>query len=231
ATLFPYTTLFRSLTEWKDRAVDWLRELWSSFKRWIGEILPDDVRTWFETAKTGAIKKLTEWKDEAIRKAGEVAQGIVDGIRKGIAKGWTKLTTFVSTKARDLLDAAKRALGIASPSKVFRDEVGKWIPAGISEGIIKNAKVATDAVKGLSGDLVSAGELPAGMSSGAYGASQRGLSARQSYALERLVSLMEQDALNRQRRSQGDVHVHLEQTSGSPAETGRMVALALRTVG
>lgn len=32
-------------------------------------------------------------------------------------------------------------------------------------------------------------------------------------------------------REVGDVHVHIEQTSGSPAETGRFVALALRTVG
>src|SRR5690606_3854655 len=109
-------------------------------------------------AKTNAINKLTEWKNEAIRKAGEVARGIVDGIRNGIANGWTTLTNFVRTKALELLDAAKRALGIASPSKVFAREVGRWIPAGIGEGIIQNAKLATDAARNLSGDVVSAGE-------------------------------------------------------------------------
>ena len=39
---------------------------------------------------------------------------------------------------------AKSRLGIASPSKVFRDEVGKWIPEGIAEGIEENA----DAIQG-----------------------------------------------------------------------------------
>ncbi|WP_444546384.1 phage tail protein, partial [Bifidobacterium longum] len=36
-----------------------------------------------------------------------------------------------------LVDKAKEALGIHSPSRVFRDEVGRYIPPGISEGIDK----------------------------------------------------------------------------------------------
>uniref|UniRef100_UPI0032989CFD hypothetical protein n=1 Tax=Salmonella enterica TaxID=28901 RepID=UPI0032989CFD len=38
-------------------------------------------------------------------------------------------------------------LGIASPSKLMRDEVGRWIPAGIGEGIIANAAAAADAAR------------------------------------------------------------------------------------
>lgn len=40
----------------------------------------------------------------------------------------------MSEKAQGLLQAAKDALGIESPSKAFRNEVGAWIPPGISEG-------------------------------------------------------------------------------------------------
>ena len=37
--------------------------------------------------------------------------------------------------ANSLFQGAKDALGIHSPSKVFADEVGKWIPPGIGEGM------------------------------------------------------------------------------------------------
>ena len=41
-----------------------------------------------------------------------------------------------------LVDKAKEALGIHSPSRVFRDEVGRYIPPGISEGIDKAPRIA-----------------------------------------------------------------------------------------
>lgn len=63
-----------------------------------------------------------------------VGQAIVNGIRNGISAGWSALTGFVAEKAKGLLNAAKSALGIASPSKVFRDEVGVMLAKGISQG-------------------------------------------------------------------------------------------------
>lgn len=63
-----------------------------------------------------------------------VGQGIVNGIRNGILAGWSALTGFIRDKAKSLLDAAKSALGIASPSKVFRDEVGVMLARGIASG-------------------------------------------------------------------------------------------------
>ena len=63
-----------------------------------------------------------------------VGQAIVSGIRNGISAGWSALTGFVAEKAKSLLNAAKSALGIASPSKVFRDEVGVMLAKGIAQG-------------------------------------------------------------------------------------------------
>jgi phage-related protein len=68
-------------------------------------------------------------------KAASVGSGIVDGIRKGISDGWEALKNFVSQKAAELLAAAKGALGIGSPSKLFREEVGPPIPEGTGLGI------------------------------------------------------------------------------------------------
>lgn len=68
---------------------------------------------------------------DSIRKIGH---DIVTGLWEGIRSGWDWLNTKVKSLARSLLDSAKGALGINSPSTEFRDEVGHWLPPGIAEG-------------------------------------------------------------------------------------------------
>lgn len=63
-----------------------------------------------------------------------IGSDIVTGLWNGISSGWDWLKNKVSNLAKSLLDSAKDALGINSPSTEFRDEVGRWLPPGISEG-------------------------------------------------------------------------------------------------
>lgn len=63
-----------------------------------------------------------------------VGYQIVQGVWNGLSSGWSWLTGQVSSLAQNLLQAAKNALGIASPSRKFRDEVGAMMAAGIGEG-------------------------------------------------------------------------------------------------
>lgn len=67
----------------------------------------------------------------------EIGSNIVQGIWNGISSGWDWLTGKVKDVANSLLDAAKGALGIASPSKKFRDEVGVFMAQGIGVGFEK----------------------------------------------------------------------------------------------
>lgn len=68
-------------------------------------------------------------------KMAEIGSNIVSGIWNGISNGWDWLTGKVKSLATSLLDGAKDALGIHSPSRLFRDLVGKMIPQGIGVGI------------------------------------------------------------------------------------------------
>lgn len=63
-----------------------------------------------------------------------IGSDIVHGIWNGIsgAAGW--LADKVSSFASGILDGMKDALGIHSPSRLFRDQVGKYIAQGIGEG-------------------------------------------------------------------------------------------------
>lgn len=64
-----------------------------------------------------------------------VGRNIVTGVWNGIcnAAGWFRRQ--VSSFFSGIVDGVKGALGIHSPSKVFADEIGKWIPPGIGVGI------------------------------------------------------------------------------------------------
>lgn len=79
-----------------------------------------------------------------------VIDGIVDGLWAGV--DWIKdAARSVAQKAKE---AAENLLGIASPSKVFRDEVGLMISKGLAVGIDKGAVDAIAAAERLSKDVL-----------------------------------------------------------------------------
>lgn len=62
-----------------------------------------------------------------------IIYGIWNGIKSGASWLWGKITGFCNS----FVDGFKRGLGIHSPSKLFADEVGKFVPPGISVGMDK----------------------------------------------------------------------------------------------
>lgn len=84
----------------------------------------------------------------------DIGKSIVHGIWDGISNAADWLFGKIKDFAGGLVDGALQALGINSPSKVFRDMVGSAIPEGIAVGVNKNAKIATQSVKNLASRLV-----------------------------------------------------------------------------
>lgn len=68
----------------------------------------------------------------------EVGRNIVEGLWNGIQGAGDWIRGKVGEFARGILDGMKAALGIHSPSKLFRDEVGKYIALGVGEGFLDN---------------------------------------------------------------------------------------------
>lgn len=83
-----------------------------------------------------------------------IGKDIVKGIWNGInsAKDWIidKIKSFASL----LPKAIKKILKIGSPSKVFADEVGKWIPAGVAVGIDANTDSALKSINDMSNEMI-----------------------------------------------------------------------------
>ena len=84
-----------------------------------------------------------------------IGSNIIHGIITGIANAAGNLFSTMKNIASRALNAAKDALGIHSPSTVFRDMVGKMIPAGVTVGIEANAGKTIQAIKDYAKDLVT----------------------------------------------------------------------------
>ena len=80
-------------------------------------------------------------------------------IIKGLWSGAASMVNWVVEKfkglGKSILKGIKNALGIHSPSRVFRDEVGKNIVLGIADGITGNASIVDAAMNTINGKLTT----------------------------------------------------------------------------
>lgn len=85
----------------------------------------------------------------------QVGLNIITGIATGIAGAAGRLVTAAVNAATNALNWAKRKLGIHSPSRVFRDQVGEMIGEGMAVGIDESASKVRKAAGRLTGILPS----------------------------------------------------------------------------
>ena len=88
---------------------------------------------------------------------GDVGRAVVEGIANGIRNLGGVIADAARSVAESALNAAKSFLGIASPSKVFRREVGEQIPAGMAAGIEDGEDVVDESIEKLTGRTVDVG--------------------------------------------------------------------------
>lgn len=99
----------------------WISSMWQAVQDgWPGFV--DSVKTF--------VKELPGKMIEALAAIGTVGSYIITGIWNGLSSGWSWLVDKVRSIASSLFQAAKSALGIASPSKEFA-----WIGAMVTEGL------------------------------------------------------------------------------------------------
>lgn len=88
-----------------------------------------------------------------------IGSNIVQGVWSGIqgAIGW--FTSAVNSFFSGIVDGAKSALGIASPSKVFKKEVGENIVKGIKAGITSESKSLQKEIDKLNATILKKSQL------------------------------------------------------------------------
>ena len=132
--------------------------VWNSVTSTISSAVNSIVNFFSSTipsALSGLVGKLKDIPSSFV----QLGKDIISGIASGISAGVGAIISAARQAAAAALNAAKRFLGIASPSKVMRDQVGKFIPEGVAVGIESNTKPLMEAMHELS-DL-TAGTLQA----------------------------------------------------------------------
>ncbi len=72
---------------------------------------------------------------------GSIGKNIIEGIKNGLISVASSLVDAAKNAGGAALDGIKKKLGIHSPSRVFRDQVGKMMSVGLGIGFVKNLPV------------------------------------------------------------------------------------------
>lgn len=96
----------------------------------------------------GLIEKIPELKNKAneiidnlkqklydgISKIKDVGKQLIQGLWNGLKEKWNNLKSSVENLGNGIVNKFKSVFGIHSPSRVFRDEIGKYLAQGVGVG-------------------------------------------------------------------------------------------------
>ena len=149
------TNLPQALKDIGNKAIEWFKGVdWANAGTQIIDFIKTailGVATHVPQTLLDIANKAWDWFNDVdwLSLGSNIIDGIVNGLNAGI--GWLK--EKAKSVAKSALDAAKDFLDINSPSRRFRDEVGKMIPAGIAVGIDDAAIKAIESADKLSKEL------------------------------------------------------------------------------
>ena len=120
-----------------------------------------------------------------------IGNALIQGIIRGVRSAASALVNALKSLGTQALNAAKSALGIGSPSKVFAQQVGRWIPAGVAMGVDEHMGPLDRAMQGMADGSLAAAQgaaaVPAAASAG--NDADRIIAALQALRLQANVAL------------------------------------------
>lgn len=155
-------------TTWKSNLVNQAKEAGSNFLNNVVSYI-QQLPSKLSSLLNSAISALSSWVSNmgskgregsnslisgvisaAANVGGQVASigaNIVSGVWQGIQNARSAFVSNVTSFFSGIVDSVKSALGISSPSKVFADEVGYWMPLGVSEGFQEEMPTAAKQIQ------------------------------------------------------------------------------------
>lgn len=123
-----------------NNVVSFIQQLPGKIKQFLDSAI-NNLRTWVtqmgqkgKEAVQSLINNVISAASGIASKVMSIGSDIVSGVWNGIKNAASWFTNQVKGFFSGIVDGVKDALGIGSPSKVFRDEIGKWLPPGVAQG-------------------------------------------------------------------------------------------------
>lgn len=192
----------------KESGISILKKLWEGIKSWAGSLKSKIVS--LAQSLPGKIKA-------GIGSLVSTGKNWIEGLWNGIKDKKDWLCNKIRSLAKSAKDAIKDFFGIKSPSRVMRDEVGKFITLGIGQGIILETKNLIQTARNQMSKLLGAYEVGAinTESIASAGITNR-LLTNDSMIGGRLLSQMGNQTIVNQ-----EINFNVENTS--PVQTARML--------
>lgn len=151
---------WEKIGDWFGKRKDEAQRAWNGFDTWMGDHFG---KVWEAIKKP--FKKFKEFFDGLIQIIKDVFSGnksllevgtdIVNGIWNGIKGAAETFTRNVKEFFGNIVQGVKDFLGIHSPSKLFKEQIGENIALGVAEGIDAKADKAIKAADDLAKDVYS----------------------------------------------------------------------------
>lgn len=152
-------------SEFVSSAINFIQQLPGKVWNWLSNTISNAANFASQFVQQ-AIQAGQNFFSEIVNKIGQIpgemisiGSEIVNGIKSGISGAWSSLTGWLGNMAKGLIDGVKSALGIGSPSRLFADRIGKWIPAGITLGVEQAMPKAKAFMGRMSNELIDAANM------------------------------------------------------------------------
>jgi tape measure domain-containing protein len=158
--------VWNTITQAVGNAINWVRNNWPLLLAiltgpvglavlWISRNV-DQIKGFF----SGAM----DWIRNAFSGVGQIGKNIIDGLVGGLSPA--PVINKMKEIAKGALDAVKNFLGIHSPSRVMRDQVGKMIGLGTAEGIAASTRAVVKSAQAQAASVLDAFSTMAGPNMG-----------------------------------------------------------------
>lgn len=137
------------------QAMQWMKLIqWNSLGRDIIDLIVIGLKALASSIPT-ALKSIGMQAMTAFKSINWLSLGtnIISGIVSGVTSGASRIADAAKNAAKNAFNAAKNFLGIKSPSRLFRDQVGKMISEGMALGIEDGEGGVLSAIDDLNADL------------------------------------------------------------------------------
>lgn len=156
------TTASEKANEFVTKIIDKIKELpgklWEKFKDGLQKVVDFGTKL-KEKAKEAGSKLVNGIKDKISKLPDDIKEtgkNLISGLWDGITDKFDWLVEKIKGFASNVTDKIKSFFGIHSPSRVMRDEVGKFLALGIAEGITKNEDTVVKAAEHLGNKTTAA---------------------------------------------------------------------------
>lgn len=142
------TTIAKHLPQLLKSGIELIAQLAAGIIKAVPKVLaavPEVIKAIWDTIKE------VDWAELG----GAIISGIINGIKSMGSALWDAITDIAS----NAFSAVKSFFEIGSPSKLMRDEIGRWIPPGIAEGIEGSTDSLTNAMQDMAAEAAGSYDM------------------------------------------------------------------------